>query len=163
MDWNGTRIALKLAVLPALLASQAVSAKQDTVRLTGLSDVSLGSLGTGGDAITAQSVCAYSSTNTSGYNVTALGTGASNALEVNSTSGKLPLSVLWSDQPNQTTGTQLVAGNPSATFYSTATHQFCANGPPVSASFIIRIHDADIQSAPAGAYSGTITLIIAPA
>lgn len=154
---------MKLAILSALLVSQPASAKQDTVRLTGLSDVSLGSLGNGADAITAQSICAYSSTNTSGYNVTVLGSGAGNALEVNSTGRKLPLSVLWSDQPNQTTGTLLVAGSPSATYYSSATHQFCANGPPVSASFIVRIQNADIQSASAGAYSGTITLIVAPA
>lgn len=151
------------AVLLGLVClSGTTQAKQTRVRLSSLQDVQFGVLGTGGDAISSQSICAYSSTNTSAYTVTALGSGAAGKFELNSAISSLPFEISWSDQPNQPFGYVLESGVPSLTFYSDATHQRCVNGPSSTATITLRISEAILSSAAAGTYSGSLTVILAP-
>lgn len=148
--------------LGAVCLPATTEARQTRVRLSSLQDVQFGPLGSGGDALSAQSVCAYSSTNTSSYTVTALGSGNAGEFELSSLLSTLPYEVLWSDQPNMASGSTLQPGVASPAFYSSATHQRCVNGPSSSATIILRISEEDAGSAAAGTYSGALTLILAP-
>ena len=151
-----------LAGLAALAAGAPVSPAQaaDKARITGLSDVAFGTVNVGADQTASQNVCAYSDSNTNRYSVTA--TGGSGAFELTSGADALPYEVLWAGSPNQTGGTSLVAGSARGGFTSSATHQFCNNGPSTSASLTIVLRAATLGSAQAGSYSGTLLITIAP-
>jgi len=154
-------ICVLILVCSAFVFSSAVAAR-DRVRISGLQDIQFGSLGTGGDALEARSVCAFSSTNLAGYTITAFGSGLLGAFEMNGSGSTIPIDVFWSDRANQTSGTLLSPNSQSQAFYSDAIHQRCNRGPSSTASLILRIRENAIQSAPAGLYSGTINLIVAP-
>src|SRR5262249_48772232 len=136
----------------------------NSVRITGLSDVSLPGLDPSVDAISSQNICVYSSSATSGYNVTVTGSGAGSAYALNGGSGRtLPFIVQCADSTGKTTGTQLQPGTTLTGQISSATQQRCTNGPSSSASLIVRLKASDLQSATAGiSYSGTLTIVIAP-
>lgn len=162
MDTALHRMGLVGGVLCALALAAPAGAQSQRVRLTGLSDVAFGTLGVGGDAVASQSVCAFSSTNTGGYTVTALSAGQGGAFELTSAVGALRFDMMWAGSPNQQLGTLLGNGQNSAPFYSLASHHSCNNGPATSASAIVRFRQNDIENAAAGGYSGTVTLILAP-
>jgi hypothetical protein len=153
---------LLLLLVFAGMSHQAVAAPNDKVRITGLSDFQLGTLGIGGDVVVAQSVCAFSGARTSGYLVSGSGIGTGGGTILQSPAGELPIELQWAGQSGQTTGTIVPVGALGGPFYSNATHQFCNNGPSSSASLIVRVREADIGAAPAGLYSGNITIILAP-
>ena len=156
-----------LALLVALVASgmwtmtPAWAAPNDKVRLTNLQDIQLGTLGIGGDVVAAQNVCAFSGANTNGYFVSGSGSGPGGTPALQSPAGTLPIELQWSGQSGQTSGS-LVTSSLTGPFYSVATHQFCNSGPSTSASLIVRIREGNISAAPAGLYSGSITIILAP-
>lgn len=145
-----------------VLALSSTVAAKDRVRISGLQDIQFGSLGTGGDALESRSVCAFSSTNLAGYTVTAFGSGLSGAFEINGSGSVISIDVFWSDRANQSSGTLLIPNTQSQAFFSDAIHQRCNRGPSSTASLILRIRATAVQSAPAGQYSGTINLIVAP-
>ena len=153
-----------LAVFAALLVGAAtdVQAQSQKVRLSGLSDVSFGTIGYGGDAISAQSVCAYSSTRSQSYTVTAVGSGRGSDFALSSEQNALSFDLQWSPLPGQMNGDALVPNVNAGPYVSGATHQRCNNGPSTSASLIITIRSADSAAAAAGVYSGSITLLMAP-
>lgn len=152
---------LRVGLVLALFAAPAGAANK--VNITQLSDVTFGTIANlGVDASISQSVCLYSGTSTSGYNVTASGTGPSGAFVLNSATASLPYDVEWSSSSGQTAGTLLTANVPLTGQVSTATHHSCNNGPPTSASLIVILRSAALLSAEAGAYSGTLTLLVGP-
>ena len=134
----------------------------DKVRIAGLQTVDFGQLYGLGDRSISQNVCAYSSSVTNGYSVTATGTGAGGTFELNSTISSLPYEVLWADASGQTSGTSLIAGTPIGGFHSTATQHFCNTGPSSSASMTIVVRSGSIESARAGSFSGVLQIMIAP-
>lgn len=114
-------------------------------------------------ASNAQSVCAWSNTAIKGYRVTASGSGAANAFTLSAGALSMPYTVQWNGAAGRTTGTALAAGALSAGFVSTATHQQCASGPSASASLIIGITAANLQTMQAATtYTGTLTLLMTP-
>ena len=167
-SWQGSRggslrdcLLLAACAVAVLSPGRAVAASN--VRLTGLSDVGFGTIANlGTDALNAQSVCAYSNSPTNGYRVTATGSGTGNAFTLASGGRRLAYEVQWSQQAGQTTGTQLTAGVPLTGLISTATQQACNAGPITSASLIIVARASQLSTATAGAYSGTLTLLIGP-
>lgn len=152
--------ALVMAGIAAGHASPARAA--DKARLTGLSDVSFGLIAGTADQASSQSVCAYSTSVTSGYSVTAVGSGNGGAFTLSTGAATMAYDVLWADTANQTGGTQLVAGTATSGFTSSASQQTCNSGPASSASLSVVIRSATLLSAPAGAYSGTLQVTIAP-
>lgn len=158
MTWGKSLIGGAIAA--AMLAAAPAQAA-DKARITGLSDVSFGLIAGTGDQSLSQSVCAYSNSSTNGYSVVATGSGSGGAFEL-SGSAPLPYDVLWADSAGQTGGSALTAGTASPGFTSSASHQVCTSGPPASASLTIVIRAATLGSAPAGSYSGTLQLTIAP-
>jgi hypothetical protein len=134
------------------------------VRISGLSDVTFNNVDPGVDASNAQNVCVWSNTATRGYNITATGSGASGAFTL--ASGALPVvpySVEWASSSGATSGTALTSGSAQTGLTSAAINPTCASGPSSSASLIVKIGSTALQSMTAGtAYSGTLTLLVAP-
>lgn len=138
------------------------SAANDKARLTGLSDVAFGLIAGTADQSASQSVCAYSSSATSGYSVTAIGSGTSGSFTLSSVTDQLPYEVLWAPSPNQTGGRSLTAGTTTSGFTSVASQQTCNSGSNTSASLTVIIRSATLTAAMAGDYSGTLQITIAP-
>ena len=151
------------ALAAALLAAGQAQAQSNNVRITKLSDVAFGSLANlGVDATSAQSICVFAHTGSSGYRVTATGSAPGGAFALSSGASLLAYDVQWSASAGQTSGTQL---SPNATLTglsSSATQQTCNNGPATSASLIVVLRSVELTSATAGSYTGTLTLLIGP-
>lgn len=131
------------------------------VRITNLSDVGFGTIANlGQDAIQSQSLCLYSNSPTSGYNITGTGTGPGGNFELSSGSGSLAYDVEWSSSAGQSSGAQLTPNVPLTGQVSTAAQQTCNSGPATSASLIIILRSAALSSATAGSYIGTLTLLV---
>lgn len=144
------------------LAGQAGAA--DRVRITGLSDVSFGTLSSLTiDSVQSQSICVYAkSPPANNYSVTASGSGTGGAFLLSSASGTLPFEVQWSDTPGQTSGSQLIANQPLGGQQNTASVDDCSSGPSSTASLIIILRSAALGAAFSGSYTGTLNLLIAP-
>lgn len=133
------------------------------VQLSGLSDVAFTNQDPSVAAANAQSVCVWSNTATKGYNVTATGNGAANAFTLANGALTVPYSVEWAGTSGQTSGSALTAGTALTGLTSTATSTNCASGPGSSASLIVKISSANLQSMQAATtYTGLLTLVVAP-
>jgi hypothetical protein len=134
------------------------------VRISGLSDVTFTSVDPSVAASNAQNVCVWSNTSTRGYNITATGSGAGSAFTL--ASGALPAvpyTVQWAASSGQTSGTSLAASTALTGQTSTAISSDCSAGPVSSASLVVSIGSATLQSMTAGVtYNGTLTLVVAP-
>ena len=133
------------------------------VQLTGLSDVSFTNQDPTVAAANAQNICVWSNTSTKGYNVTATGDGSSNAFTLANGSLTVPYSVEWSDSSGQSSGTGLATGTALTGLTSTATNPTCSSGASSTASLIVKISTANLQTMQAAtSYTGTLTLVVAP-
>jgi hypothetical protein len=162
MKWGIVLIVGLVAAAATGMSSSPGRAASDKVRLTGLSDVSFGLIAGTADQTASQSICAYSSSNTNGYSVSAIGSGGGGAFELLAGATPLQYDVLWSDASNQTSGVALTAGTTRSGFISNASQQTCNSGPSSSASLTVIIRSATLMSARAGAYSGRLQITIAP-
>lgn len=168
--WKGTlgrlpaRPAIFLVLVPLLLlgASPAMAAS-NKVRITNLSDLAFGSIANlSTDAVRSENVCLFADTNTNGYNITATGTGPGGTFQLSSGLGSMAYEVQWSSSSGQSSGAQLTPNVPLTGQVSAATHQTCSTGPASSASLVIVLRTAALSSATAGAYNGTLTLVVGP-
>ena len=168
-------IAATLVAHPALAATQgslgatstgsvAINASvPNRVQLTGLTDVSFANQDPATAATNAQNVCVWSNTSTKGYNVTATGSGTANAFTLANGALTVPYTVEWAGSTGQTSGTALASGTALTGLTSLATNAQCASGPSKSASLIVRISTANLQTMQAAtSYTGTLTLVVAP-
>jgi hypothetical protein len=150
-------------VLASLVVGSPAAAANDKARITGLSDVAFGTIANiSVDAIQSQSICVYSNSATSGYNVTASGTGPGGNFQLLSGAQSMPFQVQWSAASGQSSGTQLSPNVPLTGQVSSATQQTCNAGPPSSASLIVILQSSALSSATAGTYNGTLTLLVGP-
>ena len=156
--------ALAAAGCLALIAGATPApAANDKARITALSDVAFGTIANlSVDAINSQSICVYSTSATSGYNVTASGSGPSGAFQLLSGAQILPFEVQWSGTSGQTSGIQLNPNVPLTGQASIASQQTCNSGPATSASLVVILRSSALTSASAGTYSGTLTLLVGP-
>jgi hypothetical protein len=133
------------------------------VQLTGLTDVAFTNQDPAVAAANAQSVCVWSNTSTKGYNVTATGSGTSSAFTLANGSLTVPYSVEWAGSSSASSGTALASGTALTGLASTATNPTCSTGASSTASLIVRISSANLQSMQAAtSYTGTLTLVVAP-
>lgn len=158
-------------VAPVLTACAAIgllvwptfASAADRVRITGLSDVSFGTITSfASDAIRSQSVCVYAKSSLDNYRVTAIGSGSGGGFSLASGSDTLPYEVQWSDQPGNATGSLLTPNIPLTSQHSNARLDDCRIGAPTTASLIVVVRSASVSAAIAGAYTGTVTLVIGP-
>ena len=160
LEWK-SRACLTGACATSLLFGIATAAAQN-VRLTNLSDVAFSTVALGVDSVRAQSVCAFSSSATRGYNIKASGSGANSDFTLSNGASLLSYEVQWAATSGQPNGTPLIKNVPLNGLTSTATQQQCNSGPASSASLIVIIRSDAASSATAGSYSGNLTLVIAP-
>lgn len=133
------------------------------VQLTGLTDVSFTNQDPATPASNAQNVCVWSNTSTKGYNVTATGSGAASAFTLANGALTVPYSVEWAGTSGQSSGTALASGSALTGLTSTATSATCSAGASSSASLIVKISSANLQTMQAAtSYTGTLTLVVAP-
>lgn len=134
------------------------------VQITGLSDFGFGSIEPGAAASTSKNVCVWSNTGTKGYNITATGDGASSAFTLSNGSTTLAYGVEWAGSSAQATGTALTTNTAATGFTSTAVSPTCAAAPTTTASLIVKFTSAQTLAAVGSgtAYTGTLTLVVAP-
>jgi hypothetical protein len=133
------------------------------VQLSGLTDVSFTNQDPASAASNAQNVCVWSNTSTKGYNVTASGSGAGSAFTLANGALTVPYSVEWAGSSGQSAGTALASGSALTGLTSTATNATCSAGASSSASLIVKISSANLQTMQAATtYTGTLTLVVAP-
>ena len=153
-------------VVGALAASTASTPAHANARITGLADVSYGTINTFTDQSNSQNLCVFSvrgNTNSrTGYSVLATGDGGTGGFTLASGAGTLPYQVRWADGPNQLTGTLLTPGVNVAGFGNSSNNQTCANGANDNASLTVTITGTELASAMAGNYSGVLSITIIP-
>ncbi|MEO6359596.1 MAG: hypothetical protein ABIO43_03350 [Sphingomicrobium sp.] len=151
------------ALLVTATAVSAAPASAQKVRIDGLVDVNFGTIANlTADSWQSQSICVFSQTANGGYNIRAFGSGTGGSFTLASGGNTLAYEVQWSATSGQTTGTILTANTALTGLTSAATQQVCNAGPPTTASLIVVLRAAALTSAIAGAYSGTLTLVVAP-
>ncbi len=149
--------------LAALAALTSTGAAAQSVRISGLSDVQFGTLtNLINDQRASQTICVYSSALNGGYRVTATGSGPSGAFTLQSGSAQLEYELQWASSANQTSGQPLSPGVPLASQTGSTWFSNCLFGLFLSASLITVLRAQDTSSARAGAYSGSVALMIAP-
>jgi hypothetical protein len=157
------RIGRRLLTCALTMASflSPVAASAQVGRISALSDVSFGTVSTAADVSRAQTVCAFSS-NLGRYTVTATGSGSGGAFTLANGPAALPYEVQWSQASGATTGTNLTAGVPLSGQTSDATGVTCLLGLLSSGSLIVLLRATALQSAAAGDYSGTLSILLSP-
>ena len=159
-DVRFLRIAGAVALLSFGVAATPACAQ---ARINKLSDVAFGTLSNFAvDSVQAQSVCAYSLGLFGAYHVTATGSGAGGAFTLASSGSTLGYEVQWSDSSGQSSGIGLTAGVALNGLNSGALLSGCTLGPATTASLIVVIRATTLTTAPAGSYSGTLTVVLAP-
>ncbi len=132
------------------------------VRISRLTDVAFGTISNfTTDQIRTQNVCAHSTSATRGYHVTARGNGTAFAFTLASGTARLAYEVQWAGSIGQTSGTNLVTNVAQGGFTGRGNNSTCGNGVR-TASLITILRTSAISAATAGAYTGTLTLILAP-
>jgi hypothetical protein len=165
---HGESLSRWLAACALLAAAMETPAHAANVQVSGLADVNFGMINSLSDQSNNQnvSVCSYQDSLQGWlaalpYSVVATGSGKNSAFTLSSGAGTLAYDVQWADSPNRTTGTMLQAGVTSGNFDNAASLLACLR-PPENASLIVTIRAAQLTSATAGNYSGTLRITIVP-
>ena len=132
------------------------------VQISGLTDIAFGTVDPTSAASQSENICVWSNTSGRGYQVTATGSGASNAFTLTDGTNTLPYSVEWAGSSGQSSGTALSTGTALGSLTSTAINPTCSAGPSASASLVVKMTAASLQAAVASSYTGTLTLVVAP-
>jgi hypothetical protein len=154
----------KFLTFAAISLGAASPAAADSARISGLANINFGSIVSAVDQTSSQSVivCSYKNNPQNlPYSVRATGSGAASAFELSSGAAILPFDVQWAETAGQAGGTLLQPGTPNAGFVNGATGFACPS-QGANASLTVTIRSADIAAAPAGTYTGTLQLLIAP-
>lgn len=147
----------------ALALFGAVPGHAQRARITGLSDVNFATINNFiTDQTRAQDVCANTNSPSRRYSVLAQGSGSGFAFTLKSGSATLAYEVQWTDRAGQTTGTNLTANIVSSGFTGINSNLNCRGGNFPDASLITILRSSSLNSARAGTYTGTLTLILAP-
>ncbi|QDP20415.1 hypothetical protein [Sphingomonas xanthus] len=151
--------ALCIAAAGSLLPA---AAHAQQVRVTSLTDVNFGMVNNlTVDAVQSQSVCVWANGSARAYSVRATGSGAGGAFVLSSGPASMAYQVRWNDAAGMSNGQQLNPGIPLGGQTTNAQNQLCTNGPPATASLIVVLPATSLMTASQGAYSGTLTLLVA--
>lgn len=131
--------------------------KQAEMKISGLNDIALTVQGDG-SATGSSTACIYRN-GTGSYSVTATGSGAASTFSLtDGASGVMPYSVTFSDGTN----TPTLTSNTAATNLSGANTLSATCNGGTNATVAVTVSALEFSSAPAGSYTGTLTLVIAP-
>lgn len=131
------------------------------IRITGMADFSFGTYSGSGDMDQNDNVCVYTNKASGTYRVTASGSGAGGAFSVASGADTLAYGVFFNDVSG-TTGEQALTSGSALTGQSGAntTSQTC--GGSDNANIHVRFLETNLTAAPAGSYTGTLTIVVEP-
>ena len=153
-------------IVAALVAMTAPAPARANARISGLVDVSYGTIANFSDQTISQNVCVYSVTGNSSnrrpYSVLATGNGSAGAFTLQSGARTLPYEVRWNDAADQTSGTQLTNGVNASGFLTGNVNLSCSNGANNNASLVVTITGTSLATATAGTYTGVLTIVITP-
>lgn len=150
-------------LLAAAMMATGTAAHGQQVRIRQLNDFVFNTLGAAPvDTSLADNLCIYSTAASGRYTITARGSGSSNAFTLASGSNTLPYEVQWASSANQSSGTVLSPGVAFATTTTNRTDSTCNQAASLNTTLIVVLRASAQQSARAGSYSGTLTLLIAP-
>lgn len=159
----GTTLGCLLTGILALLMGLPTAAQAQQVRISRLTNVGFGTItALGTDQRRTRNVCVYSSAAGGRYSITARGNGAANAFTIASGARTIPYEVQWAQTSGQTVGTALSSGVALTGQTSAAVNSGCTLAPTRTATLIVILRGANLASATAGAYSGVLTLVVAP-
>ena len=129
------------------------------VRVNNLDDIDLGTFAGGaGDLTGSDNFCIYRN-GAGNFNITMTGSGAGSAFELTDGANTLPFSVSFNNGgANAMTASTPLAGQAGA-FTANDT---CDSGASDNVSVDVTVANGDLASVPAGTYSGTLTMVVAP-
>jgi hypothetical protein len=128
------------------------------VQISALNDIALGTYTGGANMTGADDLCVYS--NTGGYEITATGNGPSSAFELIGSGANIPYTVQWADAAGAGTGDPLTSGTALTGQAGTFTTPNCNGGN--NARVMVSVNSTALAAAPADAYAGVLTLLVAP-
>lgn len=131
-------------------------------RITKLTDIAFGTVDPLIAASSSENVCVWSNTSGQGYSITATGSGSGSAFTLTDGSNTLNYSVEWAGTSGAPSGTALTAGTALGGLTTTAVNPTCSTGPATTATLFVKMTAANLQAAVANAYTGTLTLVVAP-
>ncbi len=128
----------------------------DEVRISNMVDIQLGTFA-GADASDSTGACIYRNSAPT-YQITASGSGAANAVTLTDGTNSVAYSVTYSDgsAPDSMTSGLALTGQAGADV-----DVACGNTGD-NATVAVTVAAADAAALPAGAYTGTLTLVVAP-
>ena len=129
-------------------------------RISALNDISLGPWSGTGGMSGGDDLCVW--TTTGGYNVTATGSGAAGAFTLASGLNTLAYTVQWADVAGAVSGSAVTSGVALIGQTAAATTTDCNGGVSLDATVLVDIAEAALAGAADGAYTGTLTLVVAP-
>jgi hypothetical protein len=168
--------ALAVAAVATFAASNAFAATQGTlgatstgslnitltidqlVQISALNDIALGNYTGGANMTGVDDLCVYS--NIGGYQITATGNGAGSAFHLIGAGATIPYAVEWADSAGALTGDPLTSGTVLTNQSGTFTTPNC--GGTNNARVRVTVNSTDLAAAPAQAYTGVLTLLVAP-
>ncbi|NMC61891.1 MAG: hypothetical protein GYA55_01845 [SAR324 cluster bacterium] len=151
-----------LMLFPFTVAAQSV-----TVSLTiptqqqifDVSDIDFGSYTGSGNPSEKRSVCIRNNTATGYYNISAKGSGTSDAFTVTNGSNPIAYKVYWYDNNDSRKDTISSPNSTLSNRIGATIAETCSSG---NASIEIEFQKSALMQAPAGYYSGTIHLMLSP-
>ena len=137
-------------------------ARADTVNISGLSALDLGSFSGSGDLSDQDNICVYHAEGAA-YSISAYGSGASGAFTLASAVGTVAYRVFFRDSVGSGSFVQLQNPNQSYNFTGASTaSSSCADSGGVNATVKITAVESALMSAIAASYSGNLTVVVAP-
>jgi hypothetical protein len=131
------------------------------VRISSLDDIALGTWSGSGDMTGSDNACVWSTTRK--YQITATGSGTAGAFTLTNggaTPSTIAYSVQWAGTSGAGSGSAMTSGTALTGQTTSTTSTTC--GGSTNSTLLIRVLDADLSSAPAATYTGTLTLVVAP-
>jgi hypothetical protein len=131
-------------------------------RISGLKDISISDADPASSIRSTQNICVWSNSPAGGYTLTADGSGAGGAFELTGGQQTLAYNVEWAQGAGQASGQTLAGGQTATSLQAAATQSDCGSGSG-SASLIVAMDSAQLATAePGTAYTGALTLTVAP-
>jgi len=151
-----------LMLLAASLAMPTRATAQQ-VRIRQLTNIAFGTMGAvPADRSLTDNLCVYSTAASGRYTITARGSGSAGAFALASGGNTLAYEVQWASSANQSSGTALSPNVALAATTTNRTDSTCTLAASQTATLIVVLRADTQQSARAGSYSGTLTLVVAP-
>ncbi|MEM9604284.1 MAG: hypothetical protein AAGA11_15560 [Pseudomonadota bacterium] len=136
--------------------------KGDVVLITNITDVNFPQwTAGGGDQNADGQACVYSSTGS--YSIQATSTNGTGVFEMTDGSNNaLAYTLSWIDDQSGAAAVPLNSGQVNTTTMAGSSSTSCADLSGVNARFAVSITEAALDAVPAGSYSDTLTLTVAP-